>query len=658
MSPRLAWLRRNGPAVFGVVLLVAAIFVVQREFRTLSVAEIRTAMAALPASALWKAAGFTVLAYLVLAVYDKLGSIYAGRPVSWPKSFLASFCGYSLAHNLGFAAVSGAAVRYRLYSAWGLTPLEIAKVVGFTSLTYGLGGMALGGLVLVFEPEVVPWFGTHLPHWALQAMALPLWGIVLTYVVLSRFKRHVRLFGHEIDLPEPRMALMQTGLATVDVAITAAIFYILLPQAEGLTFLRFVGIYLAAYTAGIAAHVPGGLGVFDGAVLLGLQPYMPAPEVIGALLVFRLYYYIIPLFISGTLFVGFELGQRRNVLQRVTALGRGSETLEVPAIASLVALAGALLIFLGALPTKGTIIEEWAGHAAALASHFAASVVGSLLLVMAYGLLRRLTIAWGFSLFLLLNGAVIGWVRGEAWWLWGAFLLLAGLVASLRAAFYRDSRLVREPLSPEAVVPLTAVAACGITLALVAYGGRVSETAWWGVVFSELAPDSLRFTVGLTGVLLLVGMVRLLRPARFAPLAWDAATRSRIAALGGLAPREADGAVFGEGERAGFAFLRREGVWLALGDPAGERKDAISAIWRFRDLCERAGVDAAFWRVGPAYLRVYADIGLHAVPLREREGETPRYLALRAERDLESLRPLLPPEMRRAAEELERSRAA
>ncbi|WP_431272835.1 hypothetical protein [Dankookia sp. P2] len=229
-----------------------------------------------------------------------------------------------MAHNLGFAAVSGAAVRYRLYSAWGLTPLEIAKVVGFTSLTYGLGGMALGGLVLVFEPEVVPWFGTHLPHWALQAMALPLWGIVLTYVVLSRFKRHVRLFGHEIDLPEPRMALMQTGLATVDVAITAAIFYILLPQAEGLTFLRFVGIYLAAYTAGIAAHVPGGLGVFDGAVLLGLQPYMPAPEVIGALLVFRLYYYIIPLFISGTLFVGFKLGQRRNILQRVTALGRGA----------------------------------------------------------------------------------------------------------------------------------------------------------------------------------------------------------------------------------------------------------------------------------------------------------------------------------------------
>ncbi|MDI3306922.1 MAG: phosphatidylglycerol lysyltransferase domain-containing protein [Acetobacteraceae bacterium] len=647
MANRWSWLRRHGPTIFGVFLLIGALYVVQREFRGLSVADIQRAMAELPHTALWIGGGLTVLAYLVLAVYDKLGSIYAGRPVSWARSLLASFCGYSLAHNLGFAAVSGAAVRFRLYSAWGLTPLEIAKVVGFTSLTFGLGGMALGGLVLVFEPEVVPWFGTHLPHWALQAMAIPLWGIVLTYVVLSRFLRHIRIFKHEIDLPGPRMALMQTALATVDVAVTAGIFYALLPPAEGLTFLRFVGIYLAAYAAGILAHVPGGIGVFDGAILLGLQPYMPAAQVVGALFVFRLYYYVIPLFIAGTLFAGFEIGQRRALLARISALGRGTEALEVPAIASLVALSGALLIFMGALPIKGTMLEMWAGHATAIASHFAASVVGSLLLVMAFGLLRRLSIAWLGSLLLLVNGAVIVWLRGEAWWLWGAYLLLCVLLASVRGAFYRDSRLTREPLSSEALVPLLAVAACGITLALVAYGGRVSDATWWDVVLSPLAPDSLRFTVGLTGVLLLVGMVRLLRPARLRADPWNDGTRARLSALGALAPAQADGAVFGEAGQAGFAFLKREGVWLALGDPAGDRRDAISAIWRFRDLCERAGVDPAFWRVGPDLLRIYADIGLTAVPLSGPEQTPRRFLACRAERDLERLRPLLPPALQR-----------
>ena len=642
MSRPLNLLRRFGPTAFGLALLLGAIYAVQKEFRGLAVADIRNAMAAIPPQALWLSGGLTVLAYLVLAVYDRLGSIYAGHPVSWLRSLFASFCGYSLAHNLGFAAVSGAAVRYRLYSAWGLTAVQIAKVIGFTSLTYGLGGMALAGVVLMIEPEVVPWFGAHVPRWMLQALALPLWGVVLGYIILSRFRRHIRVFGHEIDLPSPRMALMQTLLATIDVAITAAIFYVLLPSAPGLTYLRFLGIYLAAYSAGIAAHVPGGLGVFDGAILLGLEPYLAAPQVIGALLIFRLYYYIIPLFIAGTLFVVFELGQRKAVLGRLGSIGRGSETLRVPAIGSLAALGGALLIFLGALPTSDTIIERWAGPAAALASHFAASVVGSLLLVTGWGMLRRLTLAWGMAVLLLLIGALIAWARGEPWWLVLAFLLLAGLVAAVRGDFYRDTRLSREPLSAEVLLPMAAVAVCGITLALVAYRGRVSTEAWWEVVRSPLAPDSLRFTVGLTALLLFFGVVQLLRPV-FREAPWTAATRQRLEQLGARPPAAAEAAIFGEAGKAGFSFIKHPEIWIALGDPAGEPKDAISAIWRFRDLCDRAGVEAAFWGIGPRYQRVYTDIGLQPM-LLEGHGPPPGIsLALRAERAPETLLPLVPP---------------
>jgi phosphatidylglycerol lysyltransferase len=145
--------------------------------------------------------------------------------------------------------------------------------------------------------------------------------------------------------------------------------------------------------------------------------------------------------------------------------------------------------------------------------------------------------------------------------------------------------------------------------------------------------------VGVAGVLLLVAAVRLLRPARPPALPYDEAARQRLLALGALAPAlgAADGAVFGEAGRAGFAFVKREGIWLALGDPAGEERDRISAIWRFRDICERARVDPAFWRVGEGLLRVYADIGLTAFPL-----EGGGWLACRAERDLEALLPLLP----------------
>ena len=632
MKSLLPILKRHGATVFGLLLLVAAIWVVQREFRNLSIADVMRAMGEIPSSALWQGAGLTVAAYLVLAAYDWLGARYAGRPSSWGRALVASFCGYALAHNLGFAAVSGAAVRFRLYSAWGYSTLEIGKVIGFTSLTFGLGGMALGGAVLVLEPEVLPWIGQHLPHWALQSLAIPLFGVVLCYILLSRFRRTIQVFGHVVELPGTTMAIAQSLLATVDVAVTAAIFYVLLPPMEGLTFIRFVGIYLAAYAAGIVASVPGGLGVFDAAIVIGLGPYMGAAEVVGALLVFRLYYYIVPLFISGLLFAGFEVSQRRMALSRFTALGSGAMPLEVPVLSGLVALGGALLIFLGSLPVDA--LKEWAGYEAAIASQFAASIVGSLLMVMAFGLARRLRIAWVAALVLLGAGAFIAWLRNEDWWIWGVFLLVAGVLATMRPSFYRDSRLRAEPLSQEMLLPLAAVAISGMAVALFANASPLQDDYWWEVVLTDEAPIQLRFAVGITVLLLLAGLFRLLRPARIRPLPYDEEQRTLLAGLGGTLPAEADGVVWGEAGLAGFAFSKAGKVWIGHGDPAGDLRDAVSAIWRFRDLCERNGARSAFVGVGPAYLRVYADTGLQTLPDPEMPG---RYIVCHAERDMDVL---------------------
>jgi phosphatidylglycerol lysyltransferase len=144
-------------------------------------------------------------------------------------------------------------------------------------------------------------------------------------------------------------------------------------------------------------------------------------------------------------------------------------------------------------------------------------------------------------------------------------------------------------------------------------------------------------------VLLLIGMARLLRPVKQRAEPFTPELRARLRGFGGRVPETADGAVFGEAGRAGLAFVKRDGIWMALGDPVGEERDRISAIWRFRDICERAGVDPAFWRVTPGLLRVYGDIGLTAFPLDPPpEGEPQRYLACRAEKDLEQLMALLP----------------
>jgi phosphatidylglycerol lysyltransferase len=305
--------------------------------------------------------------------------------------------------------------------------------------------------------------------------------------------------------------------------------------------------------------------------------------------------------------------------------------LEVPILAGLVALGGALLVFLGSLPVSAMVLKEWAGYEAALASQFAASIVGSLLLVMAFGLARRLRLAWGMALFLLANGAMIAWLREEAWWTWGLFILVALLLGTMRTAFYRESRLRREPLSQEMLLPLAAVAICGLALAMLANASRLQGEMWWEVVLFTGAPAQLRFTVGIMVVLLLLGMVRLLRPAPILPSAFDDSNRTRLESLGAVLPETADGVLWGEAGRAGLAFSRMGELWIGHGDPVGDPRDIVSAIWRFRDFCEREGGRPAFTGLGPDFLRIYADIGLQTLP---EAGAPGRFVACDAEHDL------------------------
>ncbi len=298
------------PTLLGLLLLAGAIYVLQKEFRNLKLADIQAALAAIPNSSLWSGFGCTLLAYAILTVYDRLGTVYAGRPVSYARNAFASFCAYTLAHNIGVAAVSGAAVRYRLYAHWGLNPLQIGKVIAFCAFTFGLGALPLAGFILILEPNAIPFFGEVLPLWALYLSGAVMWALSLTYIALSRLLGSVRLFGQTLELPNTKLAMAQIALATVDVAVTAGIFYSLLPEAPGLTFVRFLGIYLASYTAGILASLPGGIGVFDTAILIGLAPFFDTPTIVSGIVVFRLYYYIIPLFIAGPLFAGNEIWLR------------------------------------------------------------------------------------------------------------------------------------------------------------------------------------------------------------------------------------------------------------------------------------------------------------------------------------------------------------
>jgi phosphatidylglycerol lysyltransferase len=640
-----AWLRHL-PAVAGVLLLVIALYVIQRELADLQVADVTAALADMPDSYLWKAALFTVLSYIVLTFYDMLGTRFVKHPLSYGRVAFASFTAYALAHNIGFAMLSGAAIRYRLYVLWGLSPLQIAGVVAFTSLTFVLGGLVLGGISLIFVPFAIPVVGPYVPRAITLAVGVAMIAIVVLYALIGRFRtRPLVLFGTQVPLPGPRMAAAQVLLATGDVAIVAAIFESLLPPIPELGFLGVMAIYVTAYTMAMLSHVPGGLGVFDTLVLVGLTPYLPPAQIVGAILIFRLLYYILPLFIAGTLFAANEVLIRRIAVGRWLAQSaRWGDPVVVPALAGAVTVAGAAMLFVGGLPPVEATLA-WAGVALSkpivAASQFVASIAGAALLVLAYGLARRVTIAWAAVLCLLAIGIPVTLARGEGFLLPGLLFGIMVLLVPFRGNFYRDTRLLREPFTLGRFAALASVAICAVSLAQFAHRHPdYVDAPWWAFVLSDQAPWTLRALVALLVGLALLGFARLLRPARI-----------RAQPLSG-SPGRAEAAITGEDLSARIAFARVPGIALALGDPEGEPGDAVSAIWRFRDWCEQEGVDAAFWDVGRDYLSIYGDIGLTAfplgpdrLPLPASQGDAPaaeRWLVCQAERDLPRLLPILP----------------
>jgi hypothetical protein len=533
-------------------------------------------------------------------------------------------------------------------------------------LTFALGGLVLGGAILFVEPTAVPFFGDRMSVWALRGVGALLWVLVGGYLTLSQVVGQVKIFGHDIILPGLRMAVLQVLLATVDVAVTAAIFQSLLPAAPGLTFLRFLAVYVTSYTAGLAANLPGGIGVFDTAMLLGLAPYVDAPRIVGAIVVFRLYYYIIPLFLAGGLFAGNEILLRgRAILARpgqpaaMVAGPRWSEPdFAVGAAAGAVALCAAMLLALGALsptPDLSWIDPDYSDYAAA-AGQFVPSLIGAALLVLAVGLSQRVTLAWGATIGLLLVASAFTAAQGFRFWIPVVLTITAFLIAPFRSAFYRHAWLFSGPLQAATAVPLFALIVSVLMLsAFERHLRQLTTNSWWEIVLSRDIPNSLRLTVACLVGIGLLATWRLIRPGRVAWLAWGAEERLRYAQLGGDPPARADGVVWGEAGRAAIPFRRVGRVLLGLGDPAGSESDRTSAIWRLRDLAQQEGLDAAVYRAGFGMLRVYGNLGLAAFPLgpdgmlltEATDGacdEPPaaaQYLVCQAERDLPALLPLL-----------------
>ena len=637
-AERLRWLdlvsKYRQPIGLAVTLLLFAIALIacRHLLSELDLYALHDSILEIPKPALLGAFAATVVGFVILLGYEWSASRYAGATLPPRILALGGFTAFAIGNAIGLSMLSGGSVRYRLYARHGLGAGEVARMTLFASLSLGCALPPLAALATLSNlPAASLALGLSQGLLGTVAAAVLLLFCVLAIGIYRRRLPEqpyadnllVRIGRRTLRLPGRRLTFLQLIITALDVAAAATVLYLLLPEAP--PFGAFLLVYLLALAAGVLSHVPGGVGVFEAILLAAFADKLGAAPLAAALLLYRLIYVVLPLLVASLLLLineGQRLFQTRQSL-------RAASGLAAPILAVLVFLSGVVLLFSGVTPEIDTRLEHIGfliPHRLVDASHFGASLVGVLCLLLAQGLRRRLSAAWMLTTILLLVGAVLSLLKGFDWEEASLMTLTAALLGVFRRSFYRPSRLTELPFSPLFLVASLCVLGASIWLLLFAYQDvPYSHQLWWQFTLDADAPRGLRSLLGAAVLLVIVSLTWLLRTARPVihlptPDELERAHKILMASAqpdGGLALTGDKALLFHPNDEAFLMYARRGRSLVALYDPIGPAQPRAEMIWQFRDLCDLHHARPVFYQVRAENLPFYMDIGLTALKLGE-----------------------------------------
>ncbi|MCW8158856.1 UPF0104 family protein [Stutzerimonas stutzeri] len=296
--------------LIGVSAVLLSGYLLYHEVRNISLAELTDSLHAIGAGGWLLAAISTLGAYVALAWYDRIAMAHLGKKISWWFITLCSFTTYALAHNIGASVFSGALVRYRAYRSKGLTPQEIGILIVFCSLTFTLGTLFAGGVVLILKPQLLERIA-HGAGWVSIAIGTGLLVLIALYVFGAwRQLPAWRLGKWHIEYPRLPIVARQLLAGPLELLCAAAIIYFALPAENNPGYLTILGVFLASFSLALLSHAPGGLGVLELTFLAAL-PELPKVDVLAALIVFRGFYLLLPFALAMLIVLAFEHGQWR-----------------------------------------------------------------------------------------------------------------------------------------------------------------------------------------------------------------------------------------------------------------------------------------------------------------------------------------------------------
>ena len=610
----------SGPvrAAISIGALILVTFALEKSFHGLTWGHLRADIHALSWGALAASTAAMLLSYALLTVFDWQGLRAVGRKVSRLRMFGTAFMANALGHTLGFASLTGGAIRLKGYGDSGATAGEVAQIVFHTSTGFLLGAWALSGLTAALVPEQLALVvSSGVTLWrVLGIAALVALGALLVFLRATPTRVQWRKFS--LTLPSRRDACLALLVSVVELACASATLYALLPASANTTFGSFLGLYVIAVLAGLVSTVPAGLGVFEWA-MLRLMPQVNPSELLASILVYRAIYYVLPLVIGIAAPAAVMVRNRSRTIGRL--IGDMIPTLTAVAVFG----AGAWLLFAGSLPLP----REARGDtplALLEVSHLTASLLGVALLVLARGIHQRNHGAWVLTFGALVVAAVLSTLRSDPPLLIVATVILALALWIARRRFYRPAALFEARFSWIWWRNVAAVVFGTGWLMLFAYRHvPYQHELLWQFEAAGDAPRALRALVVVVVVLSAIALRELLRPARGAESTPDDATLDALTPVLEQATETqpllaylGDKAILKSKDEHGFVMYQSIGDSLiAMGDPVGDAASRNQLRWAFRELADRRGLNCVFYQIGSQDLERYLDLGLSLVKVGE-----------------------------------------
>ena len=526
----------------------------------------------------------------------------------------------SFSMNGGGTILGGGAIRMRFYGQFGLGGAEIAKITGFLLVAGWLGHALLAGVMLCWSPPHLSWLPVALGR-GIGVILLVSCGL-LCALSATGFRGKAIPF-----LPPWRLLLAAMVVSGFDWLFAGLALRVFLPA--DISTPAFLAATAVGQALGAASHVPGGLGVMELSITKFAAGMVTAPVIAGALLTYRLTYYLIPFVIAVAAVAGREIWAKRHWAKlTVDSTGKAWSAI-APRLAGMSALAGGFVLMLSAttpmVAERRIKLEELVPLPFVEASHFLSSIAGTVMIVVASGLLRRVRVAWWVAVMMAAGGIVFSLLKGFDWEESLVLLVFLGALLPFKSKFHRHAGIWTRRFSLQWWGLILSVVGLAVWFGFyssrhVAYGNDL----WWQYSFDNDASRLLRGMAGSALILVFVALLQYFRPAP--PRARDpqpcfdriqemvAHTSRSSAALALVGDKEF---LFNSEQSAFLMYADQGRTRVAMADPVGDEEKFEGLYWRFMEQAADEGMRVAFYQVGTAMIPVCVEMGMRIYKLGE-----------------------------------------